>query len=582
MYTKKILEGVKMEIENTVQNNENVQNNEAKLNEASPKQLEMIDSFNQDQLTYVCEYCGKVSPIADGKCGRCGKRRPRNAYMEAVERANKVRQQREQQIQAQAQQEAQASQNFEQQVARIVEDRVADEKVVMQQQMDALRTQDIEDVKRFTARDAVQRIIAVENAADERVRKAQQEAEDLKKKQSKENEALIQSEREKIIYEAAQRMVSERAGIENAADERIANERTQIQHDAIQTIEEANAEAARKAALKVIAAEQANNDKLTLERLAMQRAVIDRIEDERRATRAEAEAIFYAEKKGMEEAATARIEAERRRLYKYGGQFDGYQQPMMQQPIMQQPYNYQQPITIVPYVNPNQPVYQYQPTSKVYRFVPDEPVLEEQAPVQQKDKFGFGDFNTETPVETPAQEVPSEPQSLGEKPKKKKKLKVRKNSVLILMIIGMLAGIFGIIASVVYGPTFFNVTPNFKNIEIISGIFSYKSNPFSIQYGSNAMASVASVFGLIMAAGFGLCAFSCGIDMFKRRCTLLNLIFSILGLVGAIGFIILSYVTTKEISIYGTIIIGAAALLMFAMVLISFIIRKKNEKKLRA
>ncbi|MCR4660981.1 MAG: hypothetical protein K5765_03140 [Clostridia bacterium] len=583
-----------MDYENNVVENESVETKQpTDVIPQNNSQKEMIASFNNEQLSFVCEYCGKVNAIGEMRCGRCGKRRPRSAYLAAIEKAKKKMEQQEPEVltteeAAAVEAEQTQKENFNKEIARLVEDRVADEKVSMQQQMDAMRNQDIEDVKRYTARDAVQRIIAVENAADERVRKAQKEAEDLRKQQHREQEATIQSEREKIIYEAAQRMVSERAGIENAADERIANERTQIQHDAIQTIEEAQAEAARKAALKVIASEQANQDKINLERLAMQRAVIDRIEEERKMARKEAEAIFYAEKKAIQEASTQRIEAERKRLCNYGGQFS-YQQPVM--PQAAQPYMPQgvQPFTIVPYVNPNHPLNQVKTVRKVYRFVPDgvqennvvENVVAAQ-PVNETGEILPPPPPLEEPVKQETDNVNS--QKKNKKIKKPKKLKERDNPSMILMILSFVFAIGAVLVSVLFMDKL-SVISGYKNIEIVSAIFGYVENPIVKLIaagdiaGTNAiLIKVASVGGMAMLVGVGFCALFSVINAFKRRCSIFNLIFACLGLAGGIVFIALSIVVLQNLVYLGTSILIACLLLMFICVVIAFVLRNKKEK----
>ena len=48
-----------------------------------------------------------------------------------------------------------------------------------------------------------------------------------------------------------------------------------------------------------------------------------------------------------------------------------YPMPTQQSPIAQ-PQQVTQPFTVVPYVNANQPVYQYNPNRVVYKFVPDQ------------------------------------------------------------------------------------------------------------------------------------------------------------------------------------------------------------------
>ena len=41
-------------------------------------------NLSMEQLSYICEYCGKVNPIGAANCVRCGKRRHRNEYVKAM------------------------------------------------------------------------------------------------------------------------------------------------------------------------------------------------------------------------------------------------------------------------------------------------------------------------------------------------------------------------------------------------------------------------------------------------------------------------------------------------------------------
>ena len=47
-------------------------------------------SVGQEQLSYIFEHCVKVNPITVGKCLRCGKRRPRNEYLKAINKSKQA------------------------------------------------------------------------------------------------------------------------------------------------------------------------------------------------------------------------------------------------------------------------------------------------------------------------------------------------------------------------------------------------------------------------------------------------------------------------------------------------------------
>ena len=125
--------------------------------------------------------------------------------------------------------------------------------------------------------------------------------------------------------------------------------------------------------MQIISAEQIADEKLRLSKNAIHQAAVERIVEERILADKEAATRYAAEKQAIERAADERIKAEReaaRRLIesRYYPQQQPYGYPQ------QAPYGYQQPFAVVPYVNANQPVYQYNPTRTVYKFVPDQPV----------------------------------------------------------------------------------------------------------------------------------------------------------------------------------------------------------------
>ncbi len=339
---------------------------------------EMEVSLNLDQLSYICEYCGKVNSISAAQCVRCGKRRPRNEYVKAMNKLKNTKSIKAEYVEEQARIETEKKDIANQQLVRIVESRVADEKAQIKAQEAIKLEQERENIKKMTAREAVLRIIAAENAAEERIADAERKAQEAVSGRATEIETVVADEREKTLRAAAQKLVVERAGIEEAAREKIEASRRQFEKAAREGVDEArdNAEknAARRAVLRVIASEKANEDMLRMSKNALQQAALERIEEERKLAEKEYAAKFAAEKLAIEKAADERIRAEKEALRRvledkernaympnYG--YSGQQAPAVQHTI--------QPISIVPYLNPNQPVYQYNPNRVIYKFVPN-------------------------------------------------------------------------------------------------------------------------------------------------------------------------------------------------------------------
>ncbi len=334
-------------------------------------------NLSMEQLSYICKYCGKVNSISAPNCIRCGKRRPRNEYLDAMRRLEKSKDVRQAFIDEQIKAEAELKDARQQQFVRIVESRVEDEKARIMAQQEVRLEQDREDIKRATARDAVLRIIAAENAAEEKVAAAEARADAAINGKSKEIDDLIAAEREKALNAAAEKLIAERAAIEEVAKERIDANRKANEYDTAKQIAEAKDEAektaARQAVLQIIAAEKAAEDQIRISRDAFQQAATERIIEERILADKEAAARYAAEKQAIERAAEERIKAEREAVKKIldergmAGYAGGYAQPT---------YGAQQvqPFAIVPYLNQNQPVYQYNPNRVVYKFVPDAPV----------------------------------------------------------------------------------------------------------------------------------------------------------------------------------------------------------------
>lgn len=363
---------------------------------------EMELNVSLDQLSYICEYCGKVNAISSPSCVRCGKRRPRSEYVNAMNKLRNANSVKNRYIEEQAKLATDRQEAAQQQLVRLVESRVADEKAQILAQDEIRLEQERDNIKRATARDAVLRIIAAERAADEKVKAAELNAEDALKRRDRAAEEAIAAEREKVLYAAAKRVVSERAGIENAAEERILAERKSSEYKAQDTIDkavdEAERNAARRAALKIIAGEQAASDRTRLERDAISRAALDRISEERRIAEINAYSKYRIEKEAMQRAVDERINAEREFLNLKRAEVahqNGQQQNVQ---MCQQPTTVQ-PLAIVPYVNSMQPLYQYNTNMRqLYKFVPDEPAAQPttmareekpQQPVREKKDFAI-------------------------------------------------------------------------------------------------------------------------------------------------------------------------------------------------
>ena len=447
----------------------------AEAQSAITPENEMAANLSMDQLSYICEYCGKINAIVAPNCVRCGKRRPRSEYINAMNKIKNAQSIKSQYIEEQARLDADRDDANQRQLARLVEERVADEKAQLEAQKAIQMEQEADEIKRNTARDAVLRIIAAERAAEEKVRSADLRAEEAIKGRNRETQETIAAEREKVLYAAAKRLVSERAGIENAAEERIVAERNLINQKAQETIdastEAAEREAARKAALKVIAAEQASADRSNIEREAIQRAALDRVAEERHIAEINAYSKFTIEKEAIERAVDERIKAERELLYgkrnsavSYGGQGAGTVQP----------------IAIVPYVNSQQPVYQYNNIKQIYRFVPDEQFDQGETKPQQR-------MQTATVVD-----------------KKKRSCKA---AVRVCSLFAFLFGALMILACVLDIEAL-RFVDGVKNLDLVMGLFGSSS---VIVDGLIESTNYILPIGIIVAAVGALVSVVCGI-----------------------------------------------------------------------
>jgi len=310
--------------------------------------------------SYVCNYCGKINKLTELACEKCGKRKPRNPFIVGPKKAGAA-----QYLSGMAQSAQTASNNHTQNldIERIVQMRVAEELGKAHQNYGTMREQDLEDVKKFAAREAVLRVIAAEDAADMRVEAAERKANDMLAGRNDELNKIIDAEKDKVITAAARKIVAERAGIEDAAQERMEAYEKQAeraaQNAAIQARDEAERAAARKAVVQIIAAEKANDDRLRMTKDAVEQAAAERIEAEKELAQRDMAAKFGAERLAVERAADERIKAERERLGMggiYAGGVGGASS-----------------FGITPMVNPNQPLHQYNPNLRrtVFRFVPD-------------------------------------------------------------------------------------------------------------------------------------------------------------------------------------------------------------------
>ena len=345
-------------------------------------------SVGQEQLSYICAYCGKVNPIVAGKCLRCGKRRPRNEYLNVMSKSKQAQSFRETMATEMAQAELERKEVQDMQLVRLVEERVADERAQIEAQEAIKREQDIDAIQRLAARDAALRVIEAERRAEEAIAG-----------KARETEETLRIEREKALYAAAQKIVSERAGIEQAAEERINLARAEIQKEANRSLAESvdavEKDAARRAVMKVIAAEQSTEDRIRLERESSERAAMEKIKEETERITQYEQAKHDAEREGIQRAVEERLRAERE-IFGRGDKVASY--PGAPYPDGNSAALNVQPLAIVPYLNSQQPVYQYDPNQPrmLYKFVPDAPGEEEEydqepltfAPEKKKKKKG--------------------------------------------------------------------------------------------------------------------------------------------------------------------------------------------------
>lgn len=390
-------------------NSDEIKDQQGMENDVFEKEAQI--NLDKDRLTYICDYCGKVNSVDEPRCTRCGKRRPRNEYIKAINAVREAKKAKEyyDAEAAASEEEFRKSQDFVEKnkdrilaekeeaqnmtMVRLVEERVADEKQQMAQKEEARVEQEREYAKKMAAREAVLQIIAAEKYADEIIHKTKKEASEIILNKEAESQSLkkdfdkkVATEREKAINIAAEKLVAERAGIEKFATEQIEAHKQEAEKLANEKIlaerDQSEKMAARRAVLQIIAAEKATEDELKLNREALSRAALKRIEEERELAQREVNAKYLAERQGIERAAEERIRAEREAVkilleqkkaidkgYAYNN-VSSYGSSTAAVQGMSQTKQVTQPFAIVPYVNSNQPLLQYKP-NQVYRFVPN-------------------------------------------------------------------------------------------------------------------------------------------------------------------------------------------------------------------
>ncbi len=518
---------------------------------------EMEVNVSLDQLSYICEYCGKVNAISSPNCVRCGKRRPRSEYLNAMGKMRNADSIKDRYIEEQARLATDRQEAMQDQLVRLVESRVADEKAQILAQEAVKLEQETDDIKRTTARDAVLRIIEAERIADEKVKAAELRAEEAINGRNREIEEQIASEREKVLYAAAKRVISERAGIENAAEERIAAERKSTEQKAQETIanaiDEAEKSAARRAVLKVVAGEQAAEDRARIERDAISRAAMDRVAEEKRIAEINAYSKYKVEREAIERAVDERIKAERELLYgrrgaaqTYGGVTGGNVQPL----------------TIVPYVNSQQPIYQYGLSKTVYRFVPDE---------------------------MPSEQKRNAPSQIYVKPGKKKEVKNQikgSGAVKVCSIIAALLTIAVILTVLLSDSvTAFGYVSGENNIDILTSLFIKEGNSFADILPDSGVGALLPSIGIIVMCVGAVACLVCGIiGLISGKANAAFPIFGAVGVIGAAllicGLVIGDIVTASEVfASIGILIALIASVIVLVISVIAAVLSGKAKKK---
>lgn len=480
---------------------------------------EMDINVSLDQLSYICEYCGKVNAISSPRCARCGKRRPRSEYLSAMEKVRNAKSVKAEYLEERAKLEIERKNRAEDQLVRLVEERVADERAQIKAQAVAELDLDREIIKRNTARDAVMRIIEAERRAEAKVKNAEDRMNDAIAGRERETAERIESERERVLYAAARRMVSERKGIEDATEARIAAEKREVEHKARETlfdaVDDAEKSAARRAAMQIIASEQASADRARLERDAISRAALDRVEEERRLAEVNAYAKYKVQKEAVERATDERIRAEREMLYgrratAYAGARGGAGNV--------------QPLTIVPYVNSRQPLYQYGQGRTVFRFVPD----------------------VEAPNRAPA-EIGAPGRTAGGEKTEAKKAKAASGAARALSIVGFVLFVAATLTAFLSESlNFLRYVEGQDNFESLKGLFSSGA--------ANSEHFVFNVCVAAMAAFSAISAIFCLIGIFAGRANAFGLACAALATAGAAAMPVILLLKHKASFSFGMIL----------------------------
>ena len=364
---------------------------------------ELQINLDRERLTYICDYCGKVNQIDNARCSRCGKRRPRNEYIKAmntireakslkeeykIDNAVKEEEIKKAEIELEkkketilAEREALQKMSMDRQVEEIIQ--IEKQKMAAEEQLRI--EEERETAKKMASRDAVLKVIAAEKVADEMIADTRKETAEFLRERKLEEDRLrkefdnkLKAEREKAISIAAEKLVAERAGIEKYAVEQIETNKRMAERTANERIlaerDESEKMAARRAVLQIIAAEKSAEDELKMSKEALHNAALKRIEEEREQAMKSSNAKLIAEREGIEKAAEERIRAEREaveKLMKQKRSLEEQVRPKVGMPSDEaQIGKVIQPFVVVPYVNSRQPLLQYKP-NQVYRFVPN-------------------------------------------------------------------------------------------------------------------------------------------------------------------------------------------------------------------
>jgi hypothetical protein len=514
--------------------------------------------LSMDQLSYICDYCGKVNQIGSPRCVRCGKRRPRSEYINAMNKIKSTKNIKAEYLEEQFKVDVEKKDAAQQQIVRLVESRVEDEKRGIVAQENLRVEQEREAIKKSTARDAVLRIIATEKAAEDKIKEAELRADEAIKGRNKELDGIVEDERKKVLEVAAQKVVAARAGIEEAAREQIeANKNIASKFVANTVAEErdkAEKNAARRAVLQIIAAEKEADDKVKSTKDALQQAAVERIVEERILADKEAAARYLAEKQAIERAADERIKSEKETLKKLLEEKQGMgmsQYNPYSSQSMSMPQQTVQPFAIVPYLNPQQPVYQYKP-NQVFKFVPN---------------------NTNNAnIQSQSNKICGLPSVENNKKTKAKKSKVRVCSfvnLVIVVILLLLGTVLGKILPIISGV---------NNFDLLESLF-FK---FNVSLNVGAVQDIS----MIVLIGYGLFLIFLAVALFQ------NIIKLISGKSAKLGFIIplLVFISLAVILVglltvngvlaimtLGPILYTVLALLLLVLTIISGVNKKAKE-----